>query len=111
MKADAYIQVRFKTTEEGGRKSAVRGEYYPCPFAIDGELFECRLLLGGDCLDLGKTYELPVKFFYPAHVMPLLAEGKPFALLEGRESPLGGWSSAYRRRLVRESARSTPPMQ
>jgi hypothetical protein len=89
MKADAYIQVRFKTTEEGGRKSAVQGDYYPCPFAIDGELFECRLLLGGACLDLGKTYELPVKFFYPEHVMPLLAEGKPFALLEGKEVATG----------------------
>jgi hypothetical protein len=88
-KADAYIEVRFKTPEEGGRKSAVRGDYYPCPFAIDGELFECRVLLGGDGLDLGKTYELAVKFFYPDKVMPLLAEGKRFALLEGREVATG----------------------
>lgn len=85
MNPEAVIEVRFKTTAEGGREGAVIGEYYGCPLVVDGEAFECRLLLGGRTLQLGETYEVAVKFMNPALVLPKLVPEKPIALWAGKE--------------------------
>jgi len=89
MTPDAYLQVRFKTHDEGGRKTPVTGDYYACPLFVDGEGFECRLLIDGKTLALGQWYELPVKFMNKELVVPKLSVGKVVTLWEGKDVGLG----------------------
>jgi hypothetical protein len=43
---DAIVEVRFKTTAEGGRRRPLSGaEYFGCPLFVDGEAFDCRFWL------------------------------------------------------------------
>jgi hypothetical protein len=91
MKADIYIKVRFKTSDEGGRKTSVRRktpsgpDFYGCPIEIDGKAYDCRLLIGDNEIELGKYYEIPVKFLDKDLALPNLAVGKSITLLEGKE--------------------------
>lgn len=91
MQPDVIIEVRFKTTAEGGRQGAIAiGEtHYGCPLVVEGEGFDCRLLVSGRTLQLGKTYELPVKFLNPDFVLPKLSPGKVVTLWEGKEIASG----------------------
>jgi len=91
MKSDAIIKVRFFTTAEGGRNAAVEGQFYACPLFVEGEGqgFDCRLLLEGQRLELGSTYEVPVKFLYRELALPKLAVGKDVLLWEGRNVAKG----------------------
>lgn len=93
MEPDVIIEVRFKTTAEGGRLTAIGGtavvDYYACPFVIEGEAFDCRLLLGKRRLELGETYEVPVKFMSWQLVHPKLRAGASFALWEGKDVATG----------------------
>ena len=89
MKPDATINVRFFTSSEGGRISAVEGQYYACPLFVENEGFDCRLLLNGRRLELGKTYEVPVKFLYRELALPKLSAGKEVLLWEGRNVAKG----------------------
>lgn len=84
IKSDAIINVRFLTTAEGGRSTAVEGQFYACPLLVDNEYFDCRLLLEGRRLELGSTYEVPVKFLFRELVLPKLISGKNVLLWEGR---------------------------
>jgi len=84
MKPDAIINVRFLTAAEGGRNAAVEGQFYACPLFVDNEGFDCRLLLEGRRLELGSTYEVPIKFLYRELALPKLAAGKEVLLWEGR---------------------------
>jgi len=91
MKADVIIEVRLKTTAEGGRLEAIRiaEKPYGCPLFIDGEGFDCRLLLTHQTLELGEVYELPVKFLRGDLALPKLSVGKPVTLWEGKEIAIG----------------------
>jgi hypothetical protein len=90
MKPDVIIEVRFKMASEGGRQGDILGgEFYGCPLFVEGEAFDCRLLLSGRTLQLGETYELPVKFLNPALVLPKLLPGKSVKLWEGKEIATG----------------------
>lgn len=89
MKPDAVIEVRFKTPSEKGRQGAVVGEVYGCPLFVDGEAFDCRIYLEGKTLDLGKTYEVGVKFLNPQLALPHLSPGKSIYLWEGKEIATG----------------------
>ena len=62
MSSDAHINVRFRTTEEGGRKKSIIGDVYACPLIIDGKTYDCRLLIKGLELKRGVFYEVPIKF-------------------------------------------------
>lgn len=87
MEPDAIIEVRFMTTAEGGRKTPIPQQtldYYTCPFVIDGEAFDCWVYKTVPFIELGMTYQLPVKFMCWPLVRPKLVEGKEFALLEGK---------------------------
>jgi hypothetical protein len=55
MKPDAVIEVRFKATAGGGRKSSIvtTTRPYGCSSFVDGEAFDCRLLINGATLELG----------------------------------------------------------
>ena len=85
----SLIEVRFKASEEHGRQTAVHGDYYGCPFIVDDEAFDCRLLLSSRYLELGKTYQVPVKFMNWQLVRPKLSEGKAFILGEGKAVATG----------------------
>lgn len=85
MSPDAYIDVKFRTTEEGGRKTPVAGNYYACPMFIDGEGFDCRLLISGMSLALGTWYKVPVKFLNRDLALPNLVVGKVVTLWEGKD--------------------------
>jgi hypothetical protein len=85
----AMIEVRFKTTEEGGRRSAIYAtpdkNFYSCPMGLDGEFFDCRVYLEDQVkLEPGGTYRLQVRFLNPALVLPRLRPGKPITLREGK---------------------------
>lgn len=85
MMPDALLEVRFKTTEEGGRNTPVNGDFYACPLFVDGEGFECRLLIKGRTLELGIRYEVPVKFMNKELILPKLEIGKVVMLWEGKD--------------------------
>lgn len=85
MTPDAYIEIRFRTTEEGGRKTPVTGEFYACPLFIDDEAYDCRLLIKNMKLELGRFYEVPVKFLNRDLVVPKLFIGKGLILWEGKD--------------------------
>ena len=94
MKPDAIIKVRFKTTAEGGRHGDIvippRPEHhYGCGLFVDQEAFECRLLVDGRTLQLGETYELPVKFLNPDLALPKLSPGQTVRLWEGKDIAAG----------------------
>jgi hypothetical protein len=86
---DAFLEVRFKTPEEGGRSTSIRGDFYACPLFVDGEGFECRLLIKDVTLELGQCYELPVKFMNKGLVLPKLFVGKTVTLWEGKDVGTG----------------------
>lgn len=52
---------------------------------IDGDYWDCRLLLDGRAVELGKWYDFGVTFLSPQSVLPLLSKGKTFKLWHGRE--------------------------
>lgn len=91
MEPDAIIRVRLKTTAEGGRQSAilVGKDPFSCPLFVDGEAFDCRLLITNQTLKLGGTYELPIKFLRSDLALPRLLLGKSVTLWEGKDIATG----------------------
>ncbi len=67
MNADIYIKVRFKTSEEGGRKTSVKRktplgpDFYGCPLMVDGKAYDCRLLT--HLTQIGKNFLTRPVFF------------------------------------------------
>ena len=95
MKADIYINVRFKTPSEGGRVTPIGHKktrvvsYYACPMIVDGNAYDCRLLIGDQKLNLGQYYEVPVIFVNKDLALPNLSVGKNITLWEGKERAEG----------------------
>jgi len=85
MNPDVCITVRFKTPEEGGRKGPVIGGLYACPMMIDGEGFDCRLMIDNMELLAGTWYDVPVKFLNKKWAIPRLSVGKKVVLWEGKD--------------------------
>lgn len=83
MHADAVIRVRFLTAAEGGRTTNVKGAVYSCPMLIENEAFDCRIDLEGKTLELGSTYEVPVRFLAPDVAVPKLRPHMRVRLWEG----------------------------
>jgi hypothetical protein len=91
MMPDVYIELRFKTPDEGGRKTPISGrsDFYACPLFVDGEGFDCRLLTKGTTLELGRWYEVPVKFMNRDLAISKLNVGKAVSLWEGKDIATG----------------------
>jgi hypothetical protein len=91
MRPDIIIEVRFMTTNEGGRTGAIMitTAPYGCPLFVDGEAFDCRFLLEDQILELGCTYEVPIKFLRPDLALPKLSIGFPVKLWEGKDIATG----------------------
>lgn len=91
MKPDIYVRIRFKTAFEGGRLTDLQPsqfkhtDYYACPLFIDGKAYDCRLKIDKMTIELGKHYELPVKFLNKGLVKSHLSVGKKVVLWEGKE--------------------------
>jgi hypothetical protein len=60
MKADVIIKIRFKTAAEGGRSGpiVITEIPYGCPLIIDGEAYDCRVLVSAKTIYTGETYEV-----------------------------------------------------
>lgn len=56
---------------------------------VRDDAFDCRVLLENRTLELGMTYDLPVKFLRPDLALPLLAVGTPVRLWEGHDIATG----------------------
>jgi hypothetical protein len=108
MKPDIYIKVRFKTSKEGGRNTSVKRktplgpDFYGCPLVVDGKAYDCRLFIGNEEIELGKYYEIPVKFLDKDLALPNLSIGKNVTLLEGKEVADG--------RVIKICNQQIPPM-
>lgn len=91
MKPDVYINVRFRTSAEGGRNSSLKCstsaavDFYACPLIVDDKSFDCRLFIGDQELELGRYYEIPVVFLNKETALPNLSIGKKITLWEGKE--------------------------
>lgn len=85
MNYDAIIKVRFRTTEQGGRKGNIMSNSYSCPMFINNEAYDCRLFFENNITELGKTYLVPIKFLNPNLVMDKLSLGKKVILWEGKD--------------------------
>lgn len=85
MKPEALIHVYFLTPEEGGRKSDIEGDKYGCPIMHGGQGHDCRFVLDGRTrFELGKTYNILVKFLNPKLALQDLAPGMKISLWEGK---------------------------
>jgi hypothetical protein len=85
IKPEAILEVRFKTTAEGGRQGPVFAEKFRCPMIINEEFWDCCLFLNGRQLELGETYQVPVAFLSPDVVLPMLSVGKAVKLWDGKD--------------------------
>ena len=87
MVPDIVINIRFLTPSEGGRTTSLAENflpYYAAPMLIDGQYFDCRIILNGKGFDLGKHYEFPVAFLHRATAMKEISIGKEISLWEGK---------------------------
>ena len=89
MMSDISIRVRLKTPAEGGRNGPILGPRFGCVLFVEGEAFDCRLLIDGRDLELGNTYEVPLKFLNASLVMDKLSIGTSITLWEGKEIAAG----------------------
>jgi hypothetical protein len=85
MSPEALIRVYFLTPEEGGRKSHIEGNKYGCPIMYREHGYDCRFVLDDRArFELGKTYDIPVKFLNPKLALRDLSVGIEISLWEGK---------------------------
>lgn len=91
MKPDAVIKIRLKTTSEGGRQGplAIARREYGCVLLVNDEAFDCRFLVEDQLLELGGTYEIPIKFLCPELVLPKLSAATQVTIWEGKTIGVG----------------------
>ena len=82
--SEAIIRVRLLTEEEGGRKGDIEEQKYSCPLFSNGKAYDCRFVKSvAFKYQLGKVYEIPVKFLRPDLVMEKLYIVAKISLWEG----------------------------
>jgi hypothetical protein len=81
--ADIVAHVRFYTPSEGGRQGPTRSDQFGCLFELNGECFDCRLLLDDvGALQPGQQAKVPIKFLSPHLLQHRLRCGQKFHLRE-----------------------------
>jgi len=78
------VTVRFRTTVEGGRHQPIYPPHLSCMLCVSGRLFDCRVLVDGAPIPLGKTVNLNVDFINEALVSRYLKRGNAFTLKDFR---------------------------
>jgi hypothetical protein len=83
---DIIARVTMYPSDAGGKSSAIPPVQFRCPLSINGELFDCRLLLNqaGVSLLPGCSTDIPIKFLYLDLVRDMLVPGAQFALWDMR---------------------------
>ena len=84
---DAIVEVRFMTHEEGGRTEPVDPAHFSAVFEIDRAYHSGRFLpflSGGEFMELGRSYEVPVVFVFPELVLHKIFAGKILPIWDGR---------------------------
>ncbi len=86
MQPDIIARVTMFAFDKGGKSSAIPPIRYGCPLFIDGQGFDCRLLVDqvGHELQPGTTEEVPIKFLFFDLVRSRLVPGARFTLWEIR---------------------------
>ena len=79
---DIIARVTMRSADAGGRTVGIPSVQFRCPLSINGELFDCRLLLNqvGFGLLPGSTADIPIKFLYLNLVQDMLIPGSRFTL-------------------------------
>jgi len=86
IKPDVLLDVKFFTTEEGGRYLPTSKDFYGCIFEFEGVNYEGRLLLG----DIGSIYpgdfkkSVPLKFLNSENILDKLTVGSILKIREGK---------------------------
>ena len=82
---DILATVYFYSSDEGGRQTPTPSDKLNCILDLEGEYFDCRLLLDetGSLLP-GQEALVPIKFLYPDLVKPKLKLGDKFHLRESK---------------------------
>jgi len=90
MSPEAIIRVRFLTNDEGGRTTPISHGPYGCPLMVNGKGHDCRFIMEQDShYELGKIYEIPVKFLNPTLALKDITEGIEISLWEGKTIGIG----------------------
>ena len=85
MAAEIIARVRLYETRHGDRQGPTPADRFGCVFEIDGEYFDCRLLLEGvGSLAPGQTATVPIKFLHPDLLAGRLSDSRVFHLWEGK---------------------------
>jgi hypothetical protein len=86
-RTDAVIELRLRTTAEGGRQGPVFGKDYRPQFHVPSEPqgdLGCLIYPGGQTLELGVTYTVPLNFIFPDLARARrIALGDRFMIREG----------------------------
>lgn len=83
MSPEILAKVTFRRTEEGGRKGPTPPNFFSCPFFMDEQFNDCRLILSDiGSVSPGQTVEVPIAFLAPKLVVNRLKVGRKFALWE-----------------------------
>lgn len=83
MSPEILARVTFLRTEEGGRKGPTPSNFFGCPFLMDEQMNDCRLVLTDvGAISPGQTVEVPIAFLVPKLVVDRLKVGRKFKLWE-----------------------------
>ena len=83
MSPEIFARVHFFRAEDGGRKGPTSPKFFGCPFLMDGQKNDCRLVLSEvGSISPGQTIEVPIAFLAPNLVIERLKVGRKFELWE-----------------------------
>lgn len=75
----------FYRTEDGGREGPTPSDKFGCLFELNGEYFDCRLLLQGlGSLSPGQSATVPIKFLNSDLLKHRLSVTQSFHLWDGK---------------------------
>ena len=84
MKPDIIALLTLYQTDKGGRKGATPPDRFACLLELDGEYFDCRLLLDEvGALSPGQTATIPIKLLSPELLRGHLHVSQEFYLWDG----------------------------
>ena len=80
-KPDIIAKIHFYKTEENGRKGPITVNIFRCPAEINGDKFDCAVIIGENkSITPGDTVTIPVAFLSSKIVRPMLKVGSRFTL-------------------------------